>query len=110
MPEYRAPRGASDLLPQDQPYWRFLKDTARRVAESYGYGEIDTPVFEHAGVFIRPAAEGTDLVDKEVYRFQDRGGDDSGRHGLGSTRLPGTRHEQPASAGASLLHLGLLSL
>src|SRR5262249_4792562 len=46
------------------------------VAESYGYGQIETPVFEHAGVFIRPGAEGTDVVDKEVYRFRDRGDDD----------------------------------
>jgi histidyl-tRNA synthetase len=74
--EFRAPRGTADILPQDQPYWRWLRDTATRVAESYGYGEIQTPVFEHASVFIRPGTEGTDLVDKEVYRFQDRGGDD----------------------------------
>lgn len=88
MPEsYRAPRGASDILPADQPYWRWLRDTAARVAESYGYGEIQTPVFEHAGVFLRPGSEGTDLADKEIYAFQDRGGDDlalriDGTHGV----------------------------
>ena len=77
MPEsYRAPRGASDILPADQPYWRWLRETAARVAESYGYGEIQTPVFEHAGVWLRPGAEGTDVIDKEMYRFEDRGGDD----------------------------------
>ena len=65
MPSYRAPRGASDILPADQPYWRWLRDTAVRVAESFGYGELTTPVIEHAGVFIRPGAEGTDLVDKQ---------------------------------------------
>ncbi len=64
MPEsYRAPRGANDILPADQPYWRWLHDTARRVAESYGYGEIEKPVFEHAGVFLRPCSEVTDLAD-----------------------------------------------
>ena len=73
---YSSPRGVSDLLPEDQPYWRWLRDTASRVAGSYGYGEIQTPVFEHAGVFLRPGSEGTDVADKEVYRFQDRGGDD----------------------------------
>ena len=77
MPEkFRGPRGVQDILPADQPYWRWVRKTAVRVAESYGYGQIETPVFEHAGVFIRPGAEGTDVVDKEVYRFKDRGGDD----------------------------------
>jgi hypothetical protein len=65
MPELKAPRGVDDLLPADQPYWRWLRETATRVAESYGYGEIQTPVFEHAGVWLRPGAEGTDVVDKE---------------------------------------------
>ena len=88
MPEsYRAPRGANDILPADQPYWRWLRDTAVRVAESYGYGEIQTPVFEHSGVFLRPGSEGTDLADKEIYAFQDRGGDElalriDGTHGV----------------------------
>jgi histidyl-tRNA synthetase len=77
MPEqFRAPRGVTDILPEDQPYWRWIRDTAARVAESFGYREIQTPIFEYAGVFIRPGAHGTDLVDKEVYRFEDRGGDD----------------------------------
>jgi histidyl-tRNA synthetase len=76
MPQYKAPRGAGDLLPEDQPYWRWLRATAARVAESYGYGEIQTPVFEHAGVFLRPGSEGTDLADKEIYAFKDRGGDE----------------------------------
>jgi len=88
MPEsYRLPRGTSDILPADQPYWRWLRDTAVRVAESYGYSEIQTPVFEHVGVFLRPGSEGTDLADKEIYAFQDRGGDDlalrtDGTHGV----------------------------
>lgn len=76
MPQLQAPRGVADLLPADQPYWRWIRETATRVAESYGYGEIQTPVFEHAGVWLRPGAEGTDVVDKEMYRFEDRGGDD----------------------------------
>ena len=103
MPEsYRAPRGASDILPADQPYWRWLRETAVRVAESYGYGEIQTPVFERAGVFLRQEAHGTDLVDKEMYVFQDRGGEDMAlrpegtasvcraylEHGMGSWSQP----------------------
>ncbi len=88
MPEsLRSPRGANDILPTDQPYWRWLRYTAVRVAESYGYGEIQTPVFEHVGVFLRPGSEGTDLADKEIYAFQDRGGDQlalriDGTHGV----------------------------
>jgi len=74
--QYRAPRGVTDILPEEQPYWRWIRDTATRVAEAFGFREIQTPVFEYAGVFIRPGAAGTDLVDKEVYRFEDRGGDD----------------------------------
>src|SRR4051812_13912241 len=77
MPQsFKAPRGVTDILPSDQPYWRFVRETAVRVAESFGYGQIETPMFEHAGLFLRPNAEGTDVIDKEVYLFKDRGGDD----------------------------------
>ncbi len=84
---YRAPRGVTDILPADQPYWRWLRETATRVAESYGYGEIQTPVFEQVGVFLRPGSAGTDIADKELYAFQDRGGEDlalrtDGTHGV----------------------------
>jgi histidyl-tRNA synthetase len=72
---YRAPRGTNDILPEDQPYWRWLRQAATRVAESYGYRQIETPVFEDAGVFLRPTAGGTDIVDKEIYLFDDRGGE-----------------------------------
>ena len=73
--DLRAPRGVSDILPEDQPYWRWLRETATRVAESYGYGEIQTPVFERSNVWLQEDARGTDLVDKELYIFEDRGGD-----------------------------------
>ncbi len=87
MPSYKAPRGAADLLPGDQPYWRWIQRTATRVAESYGYGEIQTPVFEQVGVFLRPGSEGTDIADKEIYAFEDRGGENlalrtDGTHGV----------------------------
>jgi histidyl-tRNA synthetase len=71
----RAPRGVADILPEDQPYWDWLRRTAARVAESYGYERIDTPLFEDASVWLRAGAEGTDVVDKEVYLFEDRAGD-----------------------------------
>jgi len=72
---YRAPRGTSDLLPDEWPYWRHLRDTAERVCESFGYQRIETPMFEHSGVFLRAAGAGTDIVEKEIYLFDDRGGD-----------------------------------
>jgi histidyl-tRNA synthetase len=74
--QFRAPRGVADILPEDQPYWKWLRETAAQVAGSYGYARIDTPIFESAGVWLRREAEGTDIADKEIYRFQDRGGDD----------------------------------
>ncbi len=73
--QFRAPRGISDVLPEDQLYWEWVRDTAARVARSYGYERIDTPIFENAGVWLRAEAAGTDLADKEVYLFEDRGGD-----------------------------------
>jgi histidyl-tRNA synthetase len=73
---YKAPRGTADILPEDQPYWRLLREAATRVATSFGYRQIETPVFEDAGVFLRPSAGGTDIVDKEVYLFRDRGGNE----------------------------------
>ncbi|MEX2246014.1 MAG: histidine--tRNA ligase [Dehalococcoidia bacterium] len=72
---YGAPRGAHDVLPGDWPYWRFVRDTAERVCERFGYSRVDTPIFETAGVYLRTAGEGTDIVEKEVYLFEDRGGE-----------------------------------
>ncbi len=73
--QFRAPRGVSDILPEDQPYWDWLRDTASRIARSYGYERIEVPAFESAGVWLRAEAAGTDVADKEVYLFQDRGGE-----------------------------------
>jgi histidyl-tRNA synthetase len=74
-PLFRAPRGTSDVLPAEQPYWRLVRNTAERVCRAFGYQRIDTPAFEDAGVFLRGVGEGTDIVDKEVYLFEDRGGE-----------------------------------
>ncbi|MBF6599339.1 MAG: histidine--tRNA ligase [Dehalococcoidia bacterium] len=73
--KYAAPRGTSDLLPEAWPYWKFVRDTGERVCELFGYQRIDTPMFENAGVFLRTAGAGTDVVEKEVYLFEDRGGE-----------------------------------
>ena len=73
--KFAAPRGVADVLPDEWPYWKYVRDTAERVCARFGYGRIETPIFEHAGVYLRTAGEGTDVVEKEMYVFQDRGED-----------------------------------
>jgi histidyl-tRNA synthetase len=72
--EYKAPRGTQDILPEGQPYWDFVRETAARFATLFGYGRIDTPIFEEASLFTRGVGEITDIVQKEMYIFEDRGG------------------------------------
>ena len=72
---FQAPRGTVDLLPAEQKYWRHIESKAVELARRYGYGRIDTPVFEDSDLFIRSVGEGTDIVEKETYSFEDRGGD-----------------------------------
>jgi histidyl-tRNA synthetase len=72
---YRAPRGTSDILPQEQRYWRYVEARAMALGQRYGYGRLDTPVFEQTSLFVRGVGQGTDIVEKEMYSFQDRGGD-----------------------------------
>ena len=72
--QYQAPRGTVDILPEDQVYWDRVKAAARVVTQQFGYRQIDTPTFEDAGLFVRGIGEGTDIVEKEMYTFEDRGG------------------------------------
>ncbi len=72
---FQAPRGTVDRLPEEQKYWRYIESKAVALAQSYGYGRVDSPVFEDAGLFVRSVGEGTDIVEKEMYTFEDRGGD-----------------------------------
>jgi histidyl-tRNA synthetase len=72
---YAAPRGTADLLPDDAPWWRYVRDTAERVCGLFGYRRIETPAFERADVYLRTAGQGTDVVEKEMYVFEDRGGE-----------------------------------
>ena len=71
---YRAPRGTSDILPKEQPYWRFIEQKVVNVCQLYGYKRIDSPVFEDTQLFSRSVGEDTDIVEKEMYTFQDKGG------------------------------------
>jgi len=72
---FRAPRGTADHLPEEQKYWRYIESKAVEIANRFGYGRIDTPAFEDSNLFIRSVGEGTDIVEKEMYTFDDRGGD-----------------------------------
>ena len=72
---FQAPRGTTDLLPEEQKYWRYIQSKAVELVSVYGFGRIDSPVFEDSGLFIRSVGEGTDIVEKEMYTFEDRGGD-----------------------------------
>jgi histidyl-tRNA synthetase len=76
MPALQPVRGTQDLLPEDQRRHRAVIETARGLAERYGYHEIATPVFEFTEVFSRPIGETSDIVSKEMYTFADRGGDE----------------------------------
>ncbi|MDP2328029.1 MAG: ATP phosphoribosyltransferase regulatory subunit, partial [Dehalococcoidia bacterium] len=75
MPQYQAPRGMNDTLPEDADLWRFIRDTAERVARLFDYRQITTPIVEDAGVFLRSVGDESDIVQKEMYVFEDRGGD-----------------------------------
>jgi histidyl-tRNA synthetase len=72
---FATPRGTADILPGDWPYWKYVRDTAERVCSLFGYRRIETPILEYGGVFLRAVGAGTDIVEKEVYLFEDRGGD-----------------------------------
>lgn len=72
---FKRPRGTADILPDDQPYWDHVYDVARKVANQFGYGRIDTPTFEDTNLFERGVGNETDIVQKEMYSFEDHGGD-----------------------------------
>lgn len=71
----QAIRGMHDILPADMPAWNQLEDCYRRLVESYGYQQIRTPIVEKTALFSRSIGEVTDIVEKEMYSFDDRNGD-----------------------------------
>ena len=70
----QAPKGTQDLLPGQAAKWRVVEDVMRSESEIRGFGEIRTPVFEHTELFQRSVGETTDVVQKEMYTFPDKGG------------------------------------
>ena len=71
---FQAPRGTHDVLPAEQPLWQLVTGTLAEVAETYGYRRIQTPNFEDTDLFQRTSGQGSDIVQKEMYTFEDQGG------------------------------------
>ena len=70
---FKAPRGTTDILPQEKAYWRYIEEKASQLCPLYGYQPISTPIFEDYQLFAHAAPEGTDII-KEMYVFEDRSG------------------------------------
>lgn len=73
--DIQAIRGMNDCLPQDTPVWQYLEQMIRTTVSSYGYDEIRFPIVEMTELFKRSIGEVTDIVEKEMYTFEDRNGD-----------------------------------
>jgi histidyl-tRNA synthetase len=73
MAEIKAPRGVRDILPDESWKWTYVLNQAHAVAEDFGYAEVHLPIFEHTELFSRGIGETTDVVEKEMYTFTDRG-------------------------------------
>jgi histidyl-tRNA synthetase len=71
---FQAPRGTNDVLPGDSHRWIDLENQFRSLAALYGYREIRTPVFEETDLFVRSSGETSDIVSKQMYSFEDKGG------------------------------------
>jgi histidyl-tRNA synthetase len=72
--KFEAPRGTHDILPSEQLRWQWVIGEAERLCALYGYRKIDTPGFEDTELFVRTSGQGSDVVQKEMYTFEDRGG------------------------------------
>jgi histidyl-tRNA synthetase len=72
--KFEAPRGTHDILPSEQPVWQWVVGEAERLCRLYGYARIVTPAIEDTELIARTSGEGSDVVQKEMYTFQDRGG------------------------------------
>jgi histidyl-tRNA synthetase len=72
--QYKIPRGTYDILPSDSWRWQKVINTFRATAQAFGYAEIVTPIFEQVELFERSSGESSDIVQKEMYRFEDKKG------------------------------------
>src|SRR3989338_606775 len=92
-------RGMRDILPSEQRYWRFVSKKIESLARGYGYDRIDTPIIEETGLFVRSAGKQSDVVEKEMFSFVDKGGENV------TLRPEGT-----ASVARSYINHGMFSL
>lgn len=75
-PPYGILKGMKDVLPKDEKYWRTMYEKAQELADAYHYGRIETPVLERKELFTSSVGEDTDIVNKEMYEFEDNGGNE----------------------------------
>ncbi len=75
-PTFQSIKGMHDILPADQPYWQFILKKAAALLNDYGFEKIDTPIVESTSLFVRSVGGSTDIVEKEMYNFKTKGGDD----------------------------------
>ncbi len=70
----KRPRGTNDFLPEDTAKWQYLEKLLREICQQFGYAELRTPIFEETALFLRGVGDTTDIVQKEMYTFEDSGG------------------------------------
>lgn len=70
----KAPKGTKDILPEQSCKWQYIESAVRDICARFGYREIRTPIFEHTELFLRGVGDTTDIVQKEMYTFEDKGG------------------------------------
>src|SRR3989344_9469522 len=75
-PSIQSVKGMNDFFPADQPYWHFIMKKAAAILSDYGFEKIDTPIVESTQLFVRSVGEATDIVEKEMYNFKTKGGDE----------------------------------
>ena len=81
--QIQSPKGTRDMLPKESYLWQWIESVMREEAALAGYREIRTPVFEYTELFERGVGDTTDIVQKEMYTFQDKG-ERSSRSSLGT--------------------------
>ncbi len=72
---FQTPKGTFDILPQEQKYWNKVRDVVRDIALHYGFGRIDTPIFENSDLYVTSVGEATDIIEKQMYVFKTKGKD-----------------------------------
>ncbi len=70
----KRPRGTNDFLPEDTAKWQYVEKLLREICQQFGYAELRTPIFEETALFLRGVGDTTDIVQKEMYTFEDAGG------------------------------------